>query len=177
LRRRVPKGQRGELEECGPSAPTLGGGITNSTNQIRLALDSAVLNASPSDPTLTTSTTGVFMGLGVTTCRLAPTYSTRMRFTIQGKIFNNTSGSGAAFHLRYGSGAEPSNGTAAGGTGTAITSTVNSAATGPGVFPFTADGIATGLSPATTYWFDIVLSASANTAAIASLTCVAQEIT
>lgn len=152
---------------------TLSGGVTNSVNDIRLSLNSAVLNGSPSDPTNTTSTTSVFMGLGVTTCRITPTYSSRVRFTIQGRVFNSNNASGTRFHIRYGTGAGPANGAAATVTGTALTTIVQSAGA---IVPFTADGIATGLTPATAYWFDIALSVSADTGTVSSMNCVAQEV-
>lgn len=138
-----------------------------------------VLNAAPANPTGTASATALMMGLGVATCRFAPVNSTRVEFIISGTISNATLGSGATFRMSYGTGAGPAN--AAALTGTAFGSAAVNAVGGGGgaamFLPFTAVGIATGLTPGTTYWFDIQLAATiSGTASIQSLTATAKEV-
>lgn len=156
---------------------TLSNGVTISGNDVRLALNSALTAANPSAPSGITSTGGGAMaGLGVTTCRFTPSYSTRAEFVIEGNVTNNTGGQSTSLQLRYGSGAGPAfNGVPA---GTALTAQINSAgaSTVNPTFPFHVSGIATGLTPATTYWFDVAVAVSANTGSIANLTCTAREL-
>jgi hypothetical protein len=160
---------------------TLSGGVTNSTNDIRLSLNSAVLlTTALSNPTVTSSTTGVMMGFGVTTCRFTPTYSTRAQFIISGVAGNNTTGNSSIINMRYGTGAGPANGTAIAGAGTQVFNpkSFGGNSTGGSIqsFPFTLVAVVTGLSPGTAYWFDASLAASANTSAITAADCAAHEL-
>lgn len=157
---------------------TVGGGITNSVNQIQLALNSAVLSTTVTNPASgsTTTGTGAMAGLGVTTCRFTPTYSSRVEFSIMGSVTNNTGGSTTSLQLKFGTGAGPALNVAA--TGTSLTNAIassGSGATNPS-FPFYINAIATGLSPGTTYWFDLAVAVSANTGVISNLTATAKEI-
>lgn len=140
----------------------------------------AVLNAAPANPTGTASTTVLMMGLG-TTCTITPVISTRVRFTIFGSVNNNTAGDFAKYQMAYGlvSLPTPTNGQAAAGTvfGSAPVSVNLASGGGASSTPFSVSGIATGLSPATAYWFDIQLAAiTGGTASVQSLGCSAEEL-
>jgi hypothetical protein len=145
------------------------------------SLDSGVFATTTlSNPTGTSSTTGVMMGFGVTTCRFTPAYSARVQFIISGVVGNNATGNGSTINMRYGTGAGPANGTAIAGAGTAALNSKapggNSAGGSIQNFPFTMVALVTGLSPGTTYWFDASLAASASTSAITSADCAAHEL-
>lgn len=153
---------------------TLSTGITNSGNDIRLSLTNATLNGQPSNPTNTTSGTGVMMGLGVSTCRITPTYSGRVFAVIDGAVSNNTVGQVASFNLRVGTGAGPANGAAPTGTAvTSSTSTGNGGATYQSGFSKSA--VITGLTPGVTIWLDLLLAASGGTSTMTSINCTAYE--
>lgn len=153
----------------------LSGGTITATGTCALALNNATLMGSPSDPASTTSVASqVMMGLGVTTCRITPTYSGRVRFTIWGS-FQNTSVSSNVMGIKYGTGSGPANGAAS--TGTALTPTPNYSETGAGLrVAFSQSGIATGLTPGTTYWFDLSASVGTGTLQFNTLTCEAFEL-
>lgn len=154
------------------NASNIGSGTLNSA---RLAWNSAILEATPSNPASTTSTTGVMMGLGVTTCRFTPTFSTRVRFTIDGAVANSGAGNASNFQLRFAAGAGPANGVAPAGSGIGGQNSITSPAANALSF-FSIARTATGLTPGTTYWFDINLSGSAGTIALVGLECAANEL-
>jgi hypothetical protein len=127
----------------------------------------ASLQAAPTNPTSTTSTTGVMMGLG-STIKLTPTKTGRFLVMIEGQ--GNVSVATASFTvgLRYGTGSAPAN--AAALTGTLIGQTI------PGWSdvvnsntPFALGGVVTGLTVGTQYWFDLSLAVSTGTGLIANL--------
>jgi hypothetical protein len=154
----------------------LTGGTFTSSGTCALALNSAVLQASPTAPSSTTSTTpGVMLGMGVTTCRFTPTYSTRVRFAFNGSINNTTSGQTTSINLRYGTGAGPTNGTPATGTQPATTIAVAIGSTNY-ILTGNLEAIVTGLTVGTTYWFDIAMFVSGGTGAYLTPSCNASEI-
>lgn len=152
----------------------LSGGTFTTTGTCALLLTNATLVGSPTNPTGTTSATGLMMGLGVSTCRITTTYSTRLDVTIDGSILNSSVGGISGINVRFGTGAGPAN--AAAPTGTVVGNTT-SYGNGGAVFQagFSKHVIITGLSAATTYWIDILVSASAGTSTPAGLTCSAME--
>jgi hypothetical protein len=131
----------------------------------------ATLQATPSNPTGTTSATGVMMGLG-STCKITPTFSGRVHVQFYGQMTNSVGGSAyACTTTYYGSGSAPSNGAAS--TGTAV-------GTGPCAYttvPYVNGGIVTGLTLNAAYWFDqkVQSSTGSSTASIAAVTCEAFE--
>jgi hypothetical protein len=147
---------------------------TGTLNSARMAYNGAILQATPSAPTGTTSASAVMMGLGVTTCRFTPTFSTRVRFEVNGSVANTTVNGNSTFSLRYGTGAGPANGAVASGASPSSSQTVTSSTTNAQV-AFVVSGLVTGLSAGTTYWFDTTLAASAGTSAILSPNCAAYE--
>lgn len=140
-----------------------------------VVLTGATLSGAPSDPTGTTSSTNVMMGLGVTTCRIAPTFSARLFVIFTGSIGNGSSSSATAARIRFGTGAGPANGAAATGTqvGNPLSATFP---TGGQQIPFTLANVITGLTAGTTYWFDLgVNTGGTGTGSVSGLTCVAYE--
>lgn len=149
--------------------------ITSSGNcTVSQSLTSATLVGAPSNPANTSSTSGEMAGFGVSTCRLAPVYSTRMEVTFYGQWTNNTNSNGIFMDVRYGTGAGPANNTAA--SGTQIAGQIqNSVVTGNFYSTFSLTTIVTGLTPSTTYWFDINRWGAANTTILVNVKCVVKE--
>jgi hypothetical protein len=152
---------------------TLSTGLTNSANDIRLALNNAAASFSPANPT-GTSAGPVMAGLGAT-CHLTPVYGTRILLTFT-MIVSNTAATGSTLvQMRYGTGAAPSNGAAA--TGTAIGSTLSSQSINANAtLAITTHAIITGLTPGTAYWFDLTQQAGGGTASLQNVTCTAVEL-
>lgn len=156
--------------------PALGtpasGDLSNCTGVAKLT--NATLTATPSNPTGTTSGSNVMMGLGVSSCRITTTYGTRLEVTFDGAVVNSSVGQITNVQIRYGTGSGPAN--ADGATGTqsgAQTSYGNGGAVYQG--GFSKKVIITGLSPATTYWFDLALSVSGGTGSVLGITFTAME--
>jgi len=115
----------------------------------------AQTQASPSDPTLTTNTTGLMMGLAGT---VTPTLTGRILIMLSGDLQNSVSGDGCKVQLRYGTGTAPTN--AAALTGTTAGGLVNFlAAANNDRSPVALQAIVTGLTIATAYWIDVGLAA------------------
>lgn len=153
---------------------TLSGGLTNSTNDIRLANNSATLNVTPSAPTNTGSTTPVMCGFGVSTCRITPVYSTRVRTTFTGSWTNNTNDRLITMDLRYGTGTGPAVNDAVTGTqvGGPFSHGINSADYKK---PFSISAIITGLTPGVAVWLDLSRFTNANTLIMSDIRCLAEE--
>jgi hypothetical protein len=134
---------------------------------------SATLQGAPANPTGTASASAVMMGLGVTTCKLTPVFSSRVLLRIYGTITNSGANSNS-YQARFGTGAAPVNGVAATGTtvGSAVTQAIT---TGAFNFLFDSGGIITGLTPGVAIWFDVTLSATAGTASMTNISCSAME--
>jgi hypothetical protein len=109
--------------------------------------------ATPGNPTGTTSTGGVMAGLAGT---ITPAASGNVLLNINGSASNGTSGDGCTFKLRYGTGAAPSNAAALTGTvagnanGQSMTSATGGAQQAIGITAYV-----TGLTPGTAYWLDV----------------------
>lgn len=155
----------------------LSGGTITNTGTCALKMDSATLQASPSNPVGTTSATGVMMGLGAT-CHLTPTYSSRVKVEFIGSGFNTTASDGYTIKVYFGTSTAPTNGAAT--TGTQVgngTGGTQPAGSGGFANPFSNSGIITGLTPGTAYWFDLnVLAVTGGTAAVSGLSCNALEV-
>lgn len=152
---------------------TLSTGITNSGNDIRLSLSNASLLGAPANPTGTSSTGGVMMGLG-STCKITPVYSGRLLVTIDGIVGNNTVGNASTIQVRYGTGTAPANAAALQGTSVGNSMGYGNGGSASNV-PFSATRVITGLSAGTQYWLDLVLVASANTSTLTGISCTAVE--
>jgi len=153
---------------------TLGGGITNNVNQIRRSYTESVLNTTPANATSITSTSGIMAGFGAN-CAITPATSTRIRVTFDGIVGNNTQGNGTTITVRYGTGSAPPFNSALSGTLIGA-SPVYGNGVSPSNVPFSLTRIITGLTAGVAYWLDMGVTVSANTAALTSITCTAEEI-
>lgn len=120
----------------------------------------ASYQATPADPTGTTSTTGVMMGLAGS---ITPTASGTALIIISGYGENTVGASdGGKIQISYGTGSAPAN--AAAITGTQVGGRVQFQYDG-GIMnaslPFSVNAIITGLSVGTTYWVDLTLASLA----------------
>lgn len=119
---------------------------------LALAQTNVTLQASPTLPGASGSTTGVMSGFGAA-CHLTPTYGARVFVTIQGTAQANSNNI-VTLDFRYGTGSAPSAGAAF--TGTQVGSSLAVQNTGGGLnLPFALHAVITGLSPGTAYWFDV----------------------
>ncbi len=119
----------------------------------------ATYQATPADPTSTSSTSGVMMGIAGS---ITPTISGKVMIVISGDLKNGTNNGNTTVQLRYGTGTAPTNGNAL--TGTALGGQVNmtAAATNQRV-PFSCNAIVT-LTVGTAYWIDLALKAVSGSA-------------
>ena len=101
-------------------------------------------------PTGTTNTGGVMMGLAY---GITPLRSGKVLLIVAGSIRNNTAGNGTSVGIRYGTGTAPGNGVAL--TGTFVVLLTGFSDTANSQLPFTAIGLATGLTLGTPIWFDL----------------------
>jgi len=150
---------------------TLSTGITNSANDIRLALNNATFSATPASPTGTTGT--AMMGLG-TSCKLTPTYSGRVLVNFYMTASHSVANGSVQVQMYYGTGTAPANGAAA--TGTAYGSLPGFQTYAPAAFgELSMSAIITGLTPATAYWFDVKVQTGGGTGSLTQVTCNGME--
>jgi|SRR5882724_19597 len=152
---------------------TLTNGITNSTNAIGRAMNEATFSAGLTNPTGTTSTTGLMMGLG-STWKLTPVYSTRVVLSINGSGACTVATGSFTIQPRFGTGTAPANAAALTGT-TMGNASIGWSAVANSVTPFAWYFILTGLTAGTAYWFDVSLATSTGTSVLSSLTATAME--
>lgn len=159
------------------TATSINGVTIPSTTAVALTTSGALLTAAPVNPTGTTSGVGVMMGLG-SSCRITPTFSSRVYVVFTGNILNTTNGDGAEIVMRFGTGTAPVNGVAVTGTvvtpgsGLAMIAAVNNQ-----IVPFNCPGILAGLTPGISYWFDLqLLTLTGGTASVSNLGFIAYEV-
>lgn len=165
--------------EAAPSTPTAGnlkvyadstnkslGTVDESGNRLRAPAirqnetiavqpQKATTLSTPQNPTGTTSTAGVMMGLNVA---ITPQVTGNIHVTVCGSIANNTTGDGETVRIRMGTGTAPTNGAAL--TGTAYGSLqADTAVTSSLKHPFSVTALVTGLTVGTAYWIDIEVAA------------------
>ena len=127
----------------------------------------------PTNPTGTTSTTGVMAGIG-STVAFVPAKTGVMFIMISGEGVNSAGGNGYKSDIRYGTGTAPTNGSALSGT---IVGQSISGVNGTAKTPFALQGTAVGLTVGTTYWLDIGQYAiTAGTATLTNITVTIIEI-
>jgi hypothetical protein len=132
------------------------------------------------NPTGTTSTTGVMMGLGSAggqSANITPQISTQVLVIIAvGAQFNSGSSISTTSRLRYGTGTAPNNGAAL--TGTAVGAAWQSSAPAGQGGGATLLALITGLTIGTTYWLDLEVKTgtAGNTATVAAVAITAIEI-
>ena len=137
------------------------------------SLPSAILMGTPGNPTGTTSTTAVMMGIG-TTCKITPTVTGRVRITLIGLMTTTVGSDGVQAQLAYGTGTAPANAAAATGT----TLGVPTDYFGVPSTPFTLPGVISSLTLGTQIWIDLQVKVpiTGATGTITSITCEAEEI-
>jgi hypothetical protein len=122
----------------------------------------ASVSFKPANPTGTTSTTAVMMGLG-TTCVFTPSSTGKVRVTMCGNWYTSGTAVNGTLGGRYGTGTAPANGVAVTGTRFGVGSAdqpLKTASTGFGL-SWSITEIVTGLTVGTAYWFDIAESVAA----------------
>lgn len=133
----------------------------------------AVVQSAPADPTGTTSTTALMMGLAGA---ITPRRTGRVLVILSGDAKNTTSGDGVSVQLATGTGAAPANaaaaaGTAIGGAKKFVASANNQTA------PFSAQAVVTGLAIGTAVWVDAIVGAiTGGTASIENLSLTLIEL-
>jgi hypothetical protein len=132
----------------------------------------------PANPTATAATAAVvMMGVG-STCTLTPGSSGQVSVEMDGYVATNTAAVQLTVGVRYGTGTAPINGAAVTGTRFGSNADIVTKAPGVGQFQYVGFTQILALTPATAYWFDFCLltSVAADTAAVTSISYVAQEI-
>lgn len=132
---------------------------------------STTLQTSVTNPTGTTSATGVMMGMGGT-CKITPGSTGRALVWFSGND-SNTGVNTNTRSVRYGTGSAPANAAALAGTSFGNNTQVISTAAAP--YSFHLSGIAFGLSIATPYWFDLGLGTNGGTANLTNVNCTVVE--
>lgn len=129
--------------------------------------------STPANPTGTTSTTGVMMGLAGA---ITPKVSGTVKIWIVGDGNNSGVGDDFRVQIRYGTGSAPAN--AAALTGTTLGGLVRGqSSAGLELLPFALLGQVSGLTVATAYWVDVGLrSGSGGTATIANISMLLEEV-
>ena len=129
--------------------------------------------SSPADPSGTTSTTLVMMGLAGS---ITLQGSGRILIMLSGECGSGTTGNGTGVQLSYGTGAAPSNGGTLAGTqvgGLPIFTSL----TGVLRNNFAIQAVVSGLTVGTTYWLDAAVKAvTAGTSTITNLSLTAIEL-
>jgi hypothetical protein len=160
------------------SGPNNGTSPSNFPGGITTAIATAIRQVNPSDPTGTTSGTGVMMGLGVANATsITPAVTGKVALIISGDVFNAGGvGDGVRYQASYGSGTPPVNGAAITGTQCGAFPKYVSSTTA-GKMGFAVNCIITGLTVGTIYWIDLVVAATVGgTATVENVSVSANEI-
>lgn len=146
-------GPPGAAGAAGPQG-TQGTAGTNGTNGTNGAsAGSSCIAKQLAAPTGTVSAAGLMMGLNMQLAAI----STNIIFIITGYGVTNTTGHPVTITAKFGTGTPPVNGAAITGTTISVALTNSNFPTSVGT-PWTIVGTATGLTPATTYWFDVAVA-------------------
>ncbi len=130
--------------------------------------------STPGDPAGTASATLVMMGLAGT---ITPTYSGKVRVTVDGQWSNSSGSGGLSMALATGTGAAPVNAAAATGTIVGATYTNVAETVGTASESFSITRTVTGLASATAVWIDLqVARTAAGTVTLTHLTVTADEM-
>ncbi|SRR5581483_8643664 len=130
----------------------------------------------PADPTGTTSTSAVAMGLG-SVCAWTPKRGNKMLVTFCGSITNSAASAGAKVQIKYGTGTPPSNGGSGGVPVTPQQTLQGNASTAGLKVPFSITALVNPLGSTEQHWFDIFLAAvSTGTASVTDITFTLTEL-
>lgn len=130
--------------------------------------------ATPSNPTGTTSASPVMMGLAGA---ITPAGSGKVMLIISGDITNSGSSGNMSIQLSYGTGSAPINGASLAGTQAGAKLISGQAAQAGVSIPFSVNAVITGLTPSTAYWLDLASSISnGNTVSLKDISISACEI-
>lgn len=143
-------------------------------NYVDTNLANVSVHATPTNPTATTSTSAVMMGLG-SSCTITPAFKGRVFLQFTGYMFNNTGTGLETVQIRYGTGVAPANGAAASGT-TLGAATKGTSGVANDLLPFSLVGILTGLTPGTPIWVDLSCFVNGGTGTLAGITFTAIEL-
>ena len=144
------------------TAPSLGQVLTavSATAATWQTPTAASTQKNPTDPTVTSSTVGVMMGLSAS---ITPVLSGKIMIIISGDMDNDTGDDGAQVQMRTGTGTPPINGAALTGTTQGglvkMSVVVSGGATNVTRVPFSLNAIVSGLTLNTAVWIDISLAA------------------
>lgn len=138
--------------------PTSGNLAVDVNGNISIAKTTSLASyqATPSNPTGTTSTSAKMMGLAGA---ITPAYTGKVLISIVGSVQNQTGvGDGATIQIAYGTGTAPTNGATATGTVAGpligyVSSTTNA------IVPFALTAIVTGMSTGVAHWVDLQVAA------------------
>jgi hypothetical protein len=144
------------------TAPSIGQVLTavSATAATWQTPTAASTQKNPTDPTVTSSTVGVMMGLSAS---ITPVLSGKIMIIISGDMDNDTGDDGAQVQMITGTGTPPINGAALTGTTQGglvkMSVVVSGGATAVTRVPFSLNAIVTGLTLNTAVWIDISLAA------------------
>lgn len=114
------------------------------------------VQTSPADPTGTTSTTGVMMGLAIA---FTPIKTGCMYVSISASAQNSVSTDGASGIIYFGTGTAPTNGSAITGTQLGNFNQITRFSANSTLIPISFQGVVSGLTIGTVYWVDIAFRA------------------
>lgn len=142
------------------------GGTTAAAWDVHYVAFGSTTQASPTNPT-GAGTTAKMQGLAQA---MTPVRSGNILIIISGDIANNTSGSGGAVQLYYGTGTAPLNGATVTGAAAGGLVGVSRVAANNAYVPFSVNAIVSGLTPFTAYWIDLsMIAITGGTASITNL--------
>jgi hypothetical protein len=129
--------------------------------------------ATPSNPTGTTSTSGVMMGLAGT---ITPATSGKVLLIINGQMVNSTITDGCLIQLAWGTGIAPINGAAPTGNTLGSNLAGNGAAANQ-ILPFSVSGYVPNMTVSTAQWIDLKATAlTGGTCNVQAITVIAIEL-
>jgi hypothetical protein len=132
----------------------------------------------PADPSGTTATGGVMMGLG-STCALTPVGSGQVLVTVTGTASIATGVTNVTISGRYGTSTAPANGAAVTGTkfGPATDTVVRPVSATTGAIGFAITTLLS-LTPGTAYWFDLMVktASGSDAASVESISMTMSEL-
>lgn len=144
------------------TAPSIGQVLTavSATAATWQTPTAASTQKNPTDPTVTSSTVGVMMGLSAS---ITPVLSGKIMIIISGDMDNSSGDDGAQVQMRTGTGTPPINGAALTGTTQGGLVKMEAVVSGGAIVvtrvPFSLNAIVTGLTLNTAVWIDISLVA------------------